>query len=65
MEVHTELISAETRLMLVLLEVMRVHQSVSAFLKRSSDNIKYCANSFKSVNSFSPSCFLPTADCLS
>ena len=46
-EVHTELISAETRLMMVLLELMRSELSVSAFLKRSSDHIKYCFNSFK------------------
>lgn len=46
-EIHTELISAETRLMLVLIELMRSEQSVSAFLKRTSDHFKYCVNSFK------------------
>lgn len=46
-EVHTELISVETRMMLILLELMRSEQAVSAFLKRTSDHIKYCVSSFR------------------
>ena len=47
LEIHKELISSESRLMIILLEVMRREQSTSAFLKRTSDHMRYCVSSFK------------------
>lgn len=47
LEIHKELISAESRLMIILLEVLRREQSTSAFLKRTSDHLRYCVSSFK------------------
>lgn len=46
-EVHAELISAETRLMLLLLEFMKTDQTTSGFLRQAADNIANCVSSAK------------------
>jgi hypothetical protein len=46
-EVHAELISAEARLMLLLLEFMKTDQTTSGFLRQAADNIANCVSSAK------------------